>query len=278
MFGFSQSRCQVCGNTFNRARYKWQIHGKTAWVCPSCNATLEKRVSAAAFGKPVEFPDVRPPDGCLGRVGCGTTLLCVIGLTTVVSLINNRTTIQNLASQQKRSPARLEAEDRSTPPPSRSQITTHSRIPLFSDPSRAANVPILLGLTDTVPDGPSWRKGEVEWAALASVVTHHGNLERDGDVDNNISCLHTSTTQDRVESVRWRANIFDPTDHTTAARFKELCLSYLPHLGCQIPAGLFEKVNPEVGQRLETEEATFELERVGYRVGFGWQFIITAKP
>lgn len=152
-----------------------------------------------------------------------------------------------------------------------------SSVPLFRSPQQAAKTPLDLGLVDTAPNRPAWRDGELGWYSLAKLVTHKGGLTKVGDVDDDITCMHSSRTKERVEYARWTANVFNQADTTTAPRFKELCLAYVRKLGCDVPTALFDKVDPINGQRFDTPAATFELKKLSYKLGYGWQLTITAK-
>lgn len=98
-----------------------------------------------------------------------------------------------------------------------------------------------------------------------------------GDVDNDITCTHSSDVPDYIQSVRWKANCFNAADTTTPAKFKELCLAYVARLGFKPPEGLFAGIDPSKGQEFETPEATFKLERISYKIGYGWIFTVTGK-
>ncbi len=155
---------------------------------------------------------------------------------------------------------------------------TVSRIPLFRDPVKAAGVPLSMGLKDTAEGNPTWRAGELGWYSLATVVTHVGNLSKVGDVDNSIDCYHESKSDSQVERVTWTAKAFNSEGQAaTLPRFKDLCLRYVSQLGCPAAPGLFEKVDPEKGQRLETSEALFEIEKLPFKQGLGWRLRITSK-
>jgi len=134
-----------------------------------------------------------------------------------------------------------------------------------------------LGLSDTAADRDAWRKNELGWYGLAKIVTHKAAGKNVGDMDNDITCMHSSQSPDRVDYVRWTANIFNSADAVTPSKFKELCLAYVRKLGCRVPGALFVQVNPSDGQFFETDEATFKLERLKYKIGHGWQFTVTAK-
>jgi hypothetical protein len=268
MFGLFQSHCQICGNSFNRTRYRWQIRGSTAWVCPRCNSTLEKRVSAAAFGRPVDFPEVRPPSGCGGLVGL---FLVAIVLAGVASLVVNR------SSSKPSRPAPTQSSGSLAPAVPLTPEAPLSSVPLFRSPQQAAKASLDLGLVDTDHTKPAWREGELGWYSLAKLVTHKGGLKKVGDVDDDITCMHASKTKEQVEYVRWTANIYNRADTTTAPRFKELCLAYVRKLGCEVPVALFDKVDPINGQHFDTTAATFELKKVSYDLGYCWQLTITAK-
>lgn len=155
---------------------------------------------------------------------------------------------------------------------------TVPRIPLFRDPVKAAGVPLSMGLKDTAEGKPAWRSGELGWYSLATVVTHTGKLSKAGDVDNSIDCYLESNNSSQVERVTWTAKVFNPEGQAaTLPRFKELCLQYASRLGCPTPAGLFENVNPDKGQQLETADAVFVIDKLPFKQGFGWRFRITSK-
>lgn len=153
------------------------------------------------------------------------------------------------------------------------------KIPLFRTPQQAAALPLELGLKDTVSGKPLWRDdGSGGWYALSSIVTYQGKLSRVGDVDNNIECLHESGSRSRVDRVTWTARVFNPDGQAvTLPKFKAICLKYVTKLGCKIPPGLFVDVNPETGQTLETEEGTYQIQKLAFKMGFGWQFRVTSK-
>jgi len=266
MFGLFQSRCQVCGSHFNRTKYKWQIRGQKALVCPTCNTALQKRVSAAAFGKNVEFPEIRKPDGC-GLLGCLVKLaLLFVALAIASAIFSNRT---SNTGESVLSPVPLQTTEQRKP--------LHSKVPLFNRPSDAVKSPLELGLSDTANGKPAWRTSEQGWYGLAKIVTHKGSFSKEGDVDNDITCMHSSQSAERIDYVRWTANHFNPVDTSTPAKFKELCLSYTRKLGIVTPSSLFEGVDPSKGQLFETEHAVFKLERLSYKIGYGWQFTVTGK-
>jgi hypothetical protein len=152
------------------------------------------------------------------------------------------------------------------------------KIPLFLEPTKAANLPLELGLKDTAQGRAPWRQSDDRWYALASIVTHTGKLTKVGDVDNDITCLHESTTPSHVTQVTWTANVFNPEGQTaTLPKFRELCLKYTSRLGCPIPPELFQNVDPAKGQQLETSQARFLIEKLAYNRGHGWRFRIMAK-
>jgi hypothetical protein len=87
MFGLFTSRCQICENVLKRASYRWQLHGRSAVVCPACNSKLEKKASSAAFGRDVEIPEVKTPKESSGIL-VGLTLLITLVITLV--LVGNK--------------------------------------------------------------------------------------------------------------------------------------------------------------------------------------------
>ena len=114
--------------------------------------------------------------------------------------------------------------------------------------------------------------------ALATLVTHRGDPFKKGDLDNGIDCHHESKNGSRVERVTWTAKVFNPAgQHATLPRFKEICLDYAARLGCALPKGLFVKVDPEKGQRMETADAVFEIDKLRFDEGYAWRFRITSK-
>ena len=261
--------CQICGSSFNRTKYSWQIRGQKAWVCPTCNSALQKKVSAAAFGRDVDYPEVMKPDGCflLGCVGkLALLFVVVVGASALFSDRKSPSATSVPTSNRPEDPALAEAKK-----------IQRSTIPLFNRPADAVKVPFELGLSDTDGTKPAWRVGDPGWYGLAKIVTHKGSYTTVGDIDNDISCMHSSHSIDHVEYVRWTANHFNSADSTTPSKFKELCLAYARKLGCETPNELFVQVDPTKGQQLDTPEATFKLERLTYKIGYGWQFTITGK-
>lgn len=266
MFGLFQSRCPVCGSHFRRTKYKWQIRGQKAWVCPTCNSALQKRVSAAAFGKDVDFPEIKRPNGC-GSLGCMVKLAFLFVVAAALSaLFSNRT---SRTGESASNPAPTQTVEQRRQP--------RSKVPLFNSPSDVVKLPLELGLSDTATDKPAWRVGELGWYGLAKIVTHKGGYSKVGDVDNDITCMHSSQSAEKIDYVRWTVNHFNSADTSSAAKFKELCLSYIRKLGCSTPAALFVGVDPSKGQLIETEHAIFKLERIEYKMGYGWQFTVTGK-
>ena len=205
----------------------------------------------------------RQPGGC----GCGGCLMLVILGVVIFAVIG--AFIPKNDSPSVASPA---AAGLTMPP------VGASRVPLFREPLKAARVPLSMGLTDTAAGKDAWRAGEPGWYALATVVTHRGGQSQAGDVDNGIDCFHESSRASQVERVTWTAKVFNPAGQgTTLPRFKELCLKYAAQLGCALPVGLFENVDPAKGQRFETPDATFVIEKLTYDQGFGWRFRVTGK-
>lgn len=199
------------------------------------------------------------PPGC----GCGTLIMVLV--------------ILGAISAGKRD------DSTNKPPPALAAGSTQplmagSRIPLFREPTKAAAVPLDLGLRDTREDRPAWRSGPNGWQALATLVTHRGDPFKKGDLDNGIDCHHESKSGARVERVTWTAKVFNPAgQHATLPRFKEICLDYAARLGCALPKGLFVKVDPEKGQRMETADAVFEIDKLRFDEGYAWRFRITSK-
>jgi hypothetical protein len=201
--------------------------------------------------------------GCLGTLLMGSLLLAVIG------------------AFLPKSPSAVPAADGAGP----SAIATSSgppatkpQIPLFLQPQQAAQLPLELGLTDTAPGRSAWREGPHGWYALATVTTHTGKLAKEGDIDNTITCLHESTSPGHIDRVTWTAHVFNPDGQAaTLPRFREVCLQYTARLGCPLPEGLFQKVSPEKGQQLETDQAHFSIEKLSFTQGFGWRYCITSK-
>jgi len=267
MFGLFVSQCQICGSGFKKQRYRWTIRGKKAWVCPRCNTQLERRTSSAAFGTEVDYPEVRNPGGC----GCRSSLGCLgIGflLLVVIALLAPKTTV----------PDQKGLSDSPQLPQSTLSTAPSVKVPLFQKPSRAVAAPISLGLQDTSPEKPAWRNGEGEWYGLSKIITHKGAFSKVGDVDNDITCMHTSSDSHQVMQVRWTANVFNLDGaSSTLPKFKELCLSYCRQLGSDLPESLFENVDPQKGQFLETSHAVFEIKRLDYKLGYGWIFTIKSK-
>jgi hypothetical protein len=267
MFGLFVSQCQICGSGFKKQRYRWTIRGKKAWVCPRCNTQLERRTSSAAFGTEVDYPEVRNPGGC----GCRSSLGCLgIGflLLVVIALLAPKTTV----------PDQTGLSDSPQLPQSTLSTAPSVKVPLFQKPSRAVAAPISLGLQDTSPEKPAWRNGEGEWYGLSKIITHKGAFSKVGDVDNDITCMHTSSDSHQVMQVRWTANVFNLDGaSSTLPKFKELCLSYCRQLGSDLPESLFENVDTQKGQFLETSHAVFEIKRLDYKLGYGWIFTIKSK-
>jgi hypothetical protein len=205
----------------------------------------------------------KQPGGC-GCGGCFLMLILGIGVFAVIG-----------ALMPKNDSSASVTPSASAPP---KPVAATSRVPLFREPLKAASLPISMGLKDTAVGKAVWRAGESGWYALATVVTHEGGLSKPGDVNNGIDCFHESRQSSQVEGVTWTAKVFNPAGQAaTLPRFKELCLKYAAQLGCPLPAGLFEKVDPEKGQRLETADAVFEIEKLNYNQGFGWRFRVTAR-
>lgn len=202
-------------------------------------------------------PGSQPP-GC----GCGSLIMMLVILG-AISAGNRGDTSKKL------------------PPPSAGSslpMVAASRIPLFREPAKAAAVPLELGLRDTREDRPAWRSGPNGWQALATLVTHRGDPFKRGDMENGIDCHHESSSASRVERVTWTAKVFNPAgQHATLPRFKQICLDYAARLGCPLPKGLFEKVDPEIGQRMETADALFVIEKLRFDEGYAWRFRITSK-
>jgi hypothetical protein len=153
------------------------------------------------------------------------------------------------------------------------------RVPLFREPQKAAYVPLQLGLESTAPDKLLWRSNfPDDWFALSKLITHQGGFAKVGDMDNEITCMHTSVNENYVEKVFWRAKVFNEAGiASTVPRFKQLCLEYCKHLGVAVPAELFQNVNPSKGQRFETPECEIELRKESFKIGHGWTLVITSK-
>lgn len=49
MFGLFTQRCQQCSNILKRKKFKWRVDGRTKWVCPACNSTMQRKASSASF-------------------------------------------------------------------------------------------------------------------------------------------------------------------------------------------------------------------------------------
>jgi|JI10StandDraft_1071094.scaffolds.fasta_scaffold698335_1 hypothetical protein len=202
--------------------------------------------------------------GC-GCGGCLLLMLVAVGVITIVGRF--------MAPPMSPTAPPLTAEQPEPP-------NSHSpKIPLFRTPQQAAAVPLELGLKDIVSGKPLWRDdGSGGWYALSSVITYRGKQSKVGDVDNTIECLHESNSRSRVDRATWTARVFNPDDQAvTLPKFKEICLKYVTKLGCKMPPNLFVDVNPETGQTRETDEGTFEIQKLAFKLGFGWQFRVTSK-
>lgn len=272
MFGLFSSRCQVCGSPFKRKRYRWTIRDKKAWVCPRCNSELEKRASAAAFGREVNWPEIREESGC-GGLGC----LIIIGLIgfSIFGSFSNRSGSRPASA----SPVNTNGNQAVQPSSPERDNRYVSKIQIFNFPEKAARLPLSLGLTDTAPDQGTWRRGgDSDWYALSKMVIAQENPAQSAPLNNEITCLHRSTYSSYVEQVKWTANVFNEAEATIIMpQFKQLCLDYCRQMGCLVPPELFINVDPSKGQKLETADAKFGLEKLAYKTGYGWELIVEAK-
>lgn len=137
-------RCDVCGIPLKRSAHRWTIEGKSARVCPNCNARLAKHQSDAAFGKgsPIEF--MRPPGGmsltarlATGVISLGVLMTCAImGLIALGDRSPTSTPVQ---------PSPTTAEATVAEPPKTSHLNTieQAEIPAATDrePVQPTEVP-----------------------------------------------------------------------------------------------------------------------------------------
>jgi hypothetical protein len=85
----STQRCQICQAFIKRTRYQWTIRSKKVYVCPHCNAKLERIQSRLAFdpSAKVKFPDIGDIDGAGKSTGCVSTAVNLILVVFAVLLV-----------------------------------------------------------------------------------------------------------------------------------------------------------------------------------------------
>lgn len=264
------SHCQICDVPFRRTLFQWTIRGQKAWICPKCNAACERRKSAAAFGKDVEYPPILAPKfnvratrpKSVGRILLLLVVLSITGVGLYQWLSNADRTV--LTSPSRVQEAQLEPSS--------------AKVPLFRNPLAAIHVPVELGLNAAEGRTPEWRKAGNLWTSTASIQTFDAHANSDAALDGRIVCKHVGQFQNGIDEVIWSALIPSPDrDKVTANRFKQLCLAYCERLGCKVPPDLFANVNPAIGQSSETESATFELRQLQEAYGFRWELSIKSK-
>lgn len=150
--------------------------------------------------------------------------------------------------------------------------------PIFNDPWRASEFVLSLGLSDSKPGDPAWRGEESDWYSLAKLVIPKSDPSNLVELTNEITCMHSSRSADRVEWVRWRACVWNqPTSDLTFLQFKVIYLQYLEALGWPFPQEIVKVTSPEIDKRIENEFAIFEWKYIKYALGHEWQLIITSK-
>ena len=57
------NRCGFCGAFFKRVHYKWTVRDEEVFLCPNCNAKMDKMRSDVAFDLAVQasIPEIRFP-------------------------------------------------------------------------------------------------------------------------------------------------------------------------------------------------------------------------
>jgi hypothetical protein len=154
------------------------------------------------------------------------------------------------------------------------------RLPIleaFRDPKRLVSEVIDFGLTNSDNDLPVWRFNGDYWYSLAQIITHHGAYLRVGDVDNRITCMHSSESKNQVQMVRWTADVFNADGkEPTESSFRQFCSKYLELL--DLPSSEVTKALMSNEEKIfETSCATISFKYLTYEFGYGRQLQINTK-
>jgi hypothetical protein len=152
----------------------------------------------------------------------------------------------------------------------------------FNDPDSICRALTAQGMPPAL--SPVWKYQEplFGFAPYSCVADDYevtpGNLSYVGDVANVIEYSAESQSEDRVESIRLSANIFNERNEEPAVvYFLQLTPALFEQLGLTMPDGLLDAIERGESQSFEMDYGTVSLTRDdSYRFGHGR--IVTIEP
>ncbi|MCH7227346.1 hypothetical protein [Haloferula sp. A504] len=148
----------------------------------------------------------------------------------------------------------------------------------FRKPKECIELPLKYGLKPLAGPQPTWRDLGLGWTSQTEVTTHKGGLTKVGDIDNDVTCLFSSSGEESIESVKVTANCFNAEGATaTLKKFRQVIEGLLQAWNVDRSAEVFAKFDPTEGRKIEGETYVIELQHEKFRTGYGIVFKMTTK-
>jgi len=156
-------------------------------------------------------------------------------------------------------------------------VSAEPAIVAFRSPDTCIKIPLKSGFK-TIDDKPVvWQKTELGWLSQTTVKTHVGKLMKVGDVDNSVSCFF-SGDKAYIEFVRVKADCYNADGiNPTLNKFREIVELLSTDLGIESPKNILKNVDPEKGKVIDAATYKITVNKVPYKIGYGWIFKLETK-
>ena len=145
----------------------------------------------------------------------------------------------------------------------------------FADPAGCVLIPAKWNLGAYRP--LAWRDDGLGWGSVSSVTTYVAALAKVGDVDNDLTCMFTSSRQDCVQWLRVTANCFNSKgEAATLEKFDEVTKGLLMELKIS-DAKLLSELNLRKNCVIDRLDFVITVQRESYRFGYGITFKLESK-
>lgn len=142
----------------------------------------------------------------------------------------------------------------------------------FRKPKECIELPLKYGLKPLSGPKPTWKDLGLGWNSQTEVTTHKA------DIDNDVTCLFSSSSEESIESVKVTANCFNAEGATaTLKKFRQVIEGLLKAWNVDRSAEVFAKFDPTEGRKIEGETYVIELQHEKFRTGYGIVFKMTTK-
>ncbi|WP_411825369.1 hypothetical protein [Luteolibacter sp. AS25] len=147
----------------------------------------------------------------------------------------------------------------------------------FRSPEECIKIPLKAGFKPISDKPLLWRETELGWLSHTTIRTHNGQLKKVGDIDNDISCFF-SGEKEYIEFVRVTADCFNPDGTApTITKFREVVELLARDLGIEAPEEILKEIDPAKGKVIDAATYKITVEKVPYKIGYGWVFKLETK-